>query len=87
MIAAEMTGRDPARMFLVAMLISFGAGNVQIISKLYKLFQTAQHHERFLEPLLPKSGLSNCRLTSVVMAWHGFFSEDSQEPLSSTLKG
>ena len=87
MIPAEMTDSDPARMFLVAMLISFGASNVQIISKLYKLFQTAQHHERFLKPLLPKSGLYNCRLTSVMMAWHGFFSEDSQEPLSNTFKG
>lgn len=75
MILTEMSGRDLA-MFLVAMLISFSAGNAQIISKLYKLFQTAQHHERFPKPLLPKSGLYNCRLTSVTMARHGFFRED-----------
>lgn len=36
-----MGGRDMARGFPVAMLISFSAGHVQIIFKLYKLFQTA----------------------------------------------
>lgn len=40
-IEAEMGVRDMARVFLVVLLISFSAGNVQIIFKLYKLFQTA----------------------------------------------